>query len=264
MGGVPPAGYHGQQNLSNTGSPSDLRNFPMQLSQQQVGRQPVEVQSQSANAQPDEPVESWEEMADSPPQDYQWKDKEPPADSWEGKADQMSQESEQPQVAVPVDEVEMDVAVKEDNGAELREEPLATAVKPVESKQPKTGRSEQREKKDTTRLQQAESTKLKVAPQLPTTDDKENLNIIFIGHVDAGKSTIGGQLMYVVHTRCGLYLRVVLFYSRRVVLLHRFLTGQVDKRTLEKFEREARAKNRETWYLSWALDLNPEEREKVW
>ena len=45
--------------------------------------------------------------------------------------------------------------------------------------------------------------------------------------------------------------------------LCRFLTGQVDKRTLEKFEREARAKNRETWYLSWALDLNPEEREKV-
>ena len=43
----------------------------------------------------------------------------------------------------------------------------------------------------------------------------------------------------------------------------RYLTGQVDKRTLEKFEREAKSKNRETWYLSWALDLNPEEREKV-
>ena len=26
-------------------------------------------------------------------------------------------------------------------------------------------------------------------------DDKENVNIIFIGHVDAGKSTIGGHLM---------------------------------------------------------------------
>ena len=37
----------------------------------------------------------------------------------------------------------------------------------------------------------------------------------------------------------------------------------MDKRTLEKFEREAKAKNRETWYLSWALDLNPEERDKV-
>lgn len=65
---------------------------------------------------------------------------------------------------------------------------------------------------------------------------KEPVNIIFCGHVDAGKSTIGGQIMY--------------------------LTGMVDKRTLEKYEREAREKNRESWYLSWALDTNLEEREK--
>lgn len=43
----------------------------------------------------------------------------------------------------------------------------------------------------------------------------------------------------------------------------RYLTGGVDKRTLEKYEREAREKNRETWYLSWALDTNQEERDKV-
>ncbi|KAI6189981.1 Tr-type G domain-containing protein [Aphelenchoides bicaudatus] len=65
---------------------------------------------------------------------------------------------------------------------------------------------------------------------------KEHVNIVFIGHVDAGKSTIGGQLMY--------------------------LTGMVDKRTLEKYEREAKEKGRESWYLSWALDTNDEEREK--
>lgn len=65
---------------------------------------------------------------------------------------------------------------------------------------------------------------------------KEHNNIVFIGHVDAGKSTIGGQLLY--------------------------LTGQVDKRTLEKYEREAKEKNRESWYLSWALDTNQEERDK--
>ena len=41
-----------------------------------------------------------------------------------------------------------------------------------------------------------------------------------------------------------------------------FLTGMVDKRTLEKYEREAKEKNRETWYLSWALDTNQEERDK--
>lgn len=65
---------------------------------------------------------------------------------------------------------------------------------------------------------------------------KEPINVIFCGHVDAGKSTIGGQIM--------------------------FLTGMVDKRTLEKYEREAKEKNRESWYLSWALDTNIEEREK--
>lgn len=65
---------------------------------------------------------------------------------------------------------------------------------------------------------------------------KDHLNIVFIGHVDAGKSTIGGHIMY--------------------------LTGQVEKRTLEKYEREAKEKNRETWYLSWALDTNLEERDK--
>lgn len=65
---------------------------------------------------------------------------------------------------------------------------------------------------------------------------KDHLNVVFIGHVDAGKSTIGGQIMY--------------------------LTGMVDKRTLEKYEREAKEKNRETWYLSWVVDTNQEERDK--
>ena len=43
-----------------------------------------------------------------------------------------------------------------------------------------------------------------------------------------------------------------------VCLLLRYLTGQVNK-----YEREAKEKNRETWYLSWALDTNQEERDKV-
>ena len=31
--------------------------------------------------------------------------------------------------------------------------------------------------------------------------------------------------------------------------LFRYLTGQVDKRTLEKYEKEAKEKNRESWYV---------------
>jgi peptide chain release factor subunit 3 len=62
------------------------------------------------------------------------------------------------------------------------------------------------------------------------------LNIVFIGHVDAGKSTMGGNLL--------------------------FITGMVDKRTMEKYEREAKEAGRESWYLSWALDSTPQERAK--
>jgi peptide chain release factor subunit 3 len=65
---------------------------------------------------------------------------------------------------------------------------------------------------------------------------KEHVNIIFIGHVDAGKSTLGGSILYV--------------------------TGMVDQRTLDKYKREAKEMGRETWYLSWALDLTNEERAK--
>lgn len=50
--------------------------------------------------------------------------------------------------------------------------------------------------------------------------------------LDAGKSTIGGQIMA--------------------------LTGMVDKRTLDKYEKEAKERSRESWYLSWALDTNQE------
>jgi peptide chain release factor subunit 3 len=65
---------------------------------------------------------------------------------------------------------------------------------------------------------------------------KEHVNLIFIGHVDAGKSTLGGSLLNV--------------------------TGMVDERTLEKYKKDAKEAGRETWYLSWVLDLNKEERAK--
>ncbi|RAL16256.1 translation termination factor GTPase eRF3 [Aspergillus homomorphus CBS 101889] len=65
-------------------------------------------------------------------------------------------------------------------------------------------------------------------------EKKEHVNVVFIGHVDAGKSTLGGAILV--------------------------STGMVDERTLEKYKRDAKEAGRETWYLSWALDLNPEER----
>ncbi|KAI1267935.1 hypothetical protein F5Y18DRAFT_376939 [Xylariaceae sp. FL1019] len=65
---------------------------------------------------------------------------------------------------------------------------------------------------------------------------KEHVNVIFLGHVDAGKSTLGGSILYA--------------------------TGMVDERTMDKYKREAKDLGRETWYLSWALDLTKEERSK--
>lgn len=65
---------------------------------------------------------------------------------------------------------------------------------------------------------------------------KEHVNIIFIGHVDAGKSTLGGSILWT--------------------------TGMVDERTMDKYKKEAKDLGRESWYLSWVMDLTKEERSK--
>ncbi|XP_052176747.1 uncharacterized protein LOC127791051 isoform X2 [Diospyros lotus] len=65
---------------------------------------------------------------------------------------------------------------------------------------------------------------------------KRHLNVVFIGHVDAGKSTIGGQILY--------------------------LSGRVDERTIQKYEKEAKDKSRESWYMAYIMDTNEEERVK--
>ncbi|KAM7280372.1 hypothetical protein ACFE04_007506 [Oxalis oulophora] len=65
---------------------------------------------------------------------------------------------------------------------------------------------------------------------------KRHLNVVFIGHVDAGKSTAGGQIL--------------------------FLSGQVDDRTIQKYEKEAKDKSRESWYMAYIMDTNEEERAK--
>jgi peptide chain release factor subunit 3 len=71
---------------------------------------------------------------------------------------------------------------------------------------------------------------------LESLDTREHLNLVFIGHVDAGKSTLSGSILY--------------------------LMGAVDKRTIEKFEKEAKDRNRESWFLAFIMDTNEEERAK--
>jgi peptide chain release factor subunit 3 len=68
---------------------------------------------------------------------------------------------------------------------------------------------------------------------LPEGDPREHLNLVFIGHVDAGKSTLSGNILYI--------------------------TDNVDKRTIERYEKEAKERNRDSWFLAFIMDPNEEE-----
>jgi len=69
---------------------------------------------------------------------------------------------------------------------------------------------------------------------MPT--DKQHINIVIIGHVDSGKSTSTGHLIY----KC----------------------GGIDKRTIEKFEKEAQEMGKGSFKYAWVLDKLKAERER--
>lgn len=63
--------------------------------------------------------------------------------------------------------------------------------------------------------------------------EKPHLNLVIMGHVDHGKSTTTGHLLY--------------------------LTGTVDERTIKGFEEEAKKMGKETFKYAWVLDKLKEE-----
>jgi len=67
-------------------------------------------------------------------------------------------------------------------------------------------------------------------------DAKIHINIVVIGHVDSGKSTTTGHLIY----KC----------------------GGIDKRTIEKFEKEAQEMGKGSFKYAWVLDKLKAERER--
>lgn len=69
---------------------------------------------------------------------------------------------------------------------------------------------------------------------MPT--EKIHINIVVIGHVDSGKSTTTGHLIY----KC----------------------GGIDKRTIEKFEKEAQEMGKGSFKYAWVLDKLKAERER--
>ena len=66
--------------------------------------------------------------------------------------------------------------------------------------------------------------------------EKKHVNIVVIGHVDAGKSTTTGHLIY----KC----------------------GGIDKRAIEKFEKEAAEMGKSSFKYAWVLDKLKAERER--
>ena len=66
--------------------------------------------------------------------------------------------------------------------------------------------------------------------------EKGHINIVVIGHVDAGKSTTTGHLIY----KC----------------------GGIDKRTIEKLEKESAESNKASFKWAWVLDSLKAERDK--
>jgi elongation factor 1-alpha len=69
---------------------------------------------------------------------------------------------------------------------------------------------------------------------MPT--EKTHINIVVIGHVDSGKSTTTGHLIY----KC----------------------GGIDKRTIEKFEKEAAESGKGSFKYAWVMDKLKAERER--
>ena len=66
--------------------------------------------------------------------------------------------------------------------------------------------------------------------------DKVHINLVVIGHVDSGKSTSTGHLIY----KC----------------------GGIDKRTIEKFEKEAAEMGKSSFKYAWVMDKLKSERER--
>jgi len=66
--------------------------------------------------------------------------------------------------------------------------------------------------------------------------EKPHMNIVFIGHVDHGKSTTVGRLLY-EH-------------------------GEIDQRIIDNFRKEAEEKGKATFEFAWVMDQLKEERER--
>ena len=162
------------------------------------------------------------------------------------------------------DKAMYDRPVRHQGGRQFRDNYSSEEDAPEETEQERRDRKKRDKKKNNKKRPEGEQQEVKFrppkpknfkppAPPKPTrTKDKEVIvedeeivevdesrapvSIVFIGHVDAGKSTICGNLM--------------------------LKTGMIDLRTVTKYKEEAAEKNRDSWWLAYVMDITEEEKSK--
>lgn len=70
----------------------------------------------------------------------------------------------------------------------------------------------------------------------PDSDTKKRINVVIIGHVDAGKSTLMGHLLY--------------------------QSGTIDDKIIHKYKRESQQIGKSSFHYAWVMDQNAEERQR--
>jgi peptide chain release factor subunit 3 len=115
-------------------------------------------------------------------------------------------------------------------------EPVVATAAQAQQSQPQEPREAEAAADEEEEVEETDEERRKVYEALAREDSRAHMNIVFIGHVDHGKSTLGGQILV--------------------------LMGGVDERTIEKYQKEAKENNRETWYMAYVMDTNDEERAK--
>lgn len=76
--------------------------------------------------------------------------------------------------------------------------------------------------------------RIDIASEVEKSTDKPNINFVVIGHVDAGKSTLMGRLL--------------------------FDSGAIDDRTIQKYKRDSQNIGKASFAFAWAFDQTEEER----
>ena len=126
---------------------------------------------------------------------------------------------------------------------EVKREPKKKPEKKAEKKSEKkaekkqetgTGEDSKDKPKTSGGKEEAEAPTIIPAQCVPVDESRAPISIVFIGHVDVGKSTICGNVMVI--------------------------TEKVDTRTIQKYEQEAKAQKRDTWWLAYVMDINDDER----